>query len=98
MCVFIPPKEPAIIVVGVKWVLVHPGLIALHFITLHLMSHVIFKITNKKNSPWVLWNGALAIGRGQVAAMAIVTSALMWDWQNYVCHRSVTYMDKLARK
>lgn len=34
MCVFIPPKEWAIIVVGVKWVLVHPGFIALHFTTL----------------------------------------------------------------
>jgi hypothetical protein len=27
--------------------------------------------------PWLL-------GEGELAAMAIVTSALMWDWQNYV--------------
>jgi hypothetical protein len=33
----------------------------------------------------VLWKGALAIGGGTVgAAMAIVTSALMSDYQNYV--------------
>jgi hypothetical protein len=30
--------------------------------------------------------GALAIGGGKVAAMAIVASALMSDHQNYVCH------------
>jgi hypothetical protein len=24
------------------------------------------------------------LGEGELAAMAIVTSALMWDWQNYV--------------
>ncbi len=84
MCVFIPHKEPAITVVGVKWVLLHPSFIALHFTTLHLKSHVILKITNKINShgycgmvPWLL-------GEGRVPAMAIVTSALMWDWQNYV--------------
>jgi len=35
---------------------------------------------------WVLWKGALAIGgRTAGAATAIVTSALMSDYQNYVC-------------
>ncbi len=29
----------------------------------------------KKKVPWVLWKGALAIGVGTAAAMAIVTSA-----------------------
>jgi hypothetical protein len=45
---------------------------------------VILNIANKINChgycgmvPWLL-------GEGELAAMAIVTNALMWDWQNYV--------------
>jgi hypothetical protein len=34
--------------------------------------------------PWVLWKGALALGRGTTTAMAIMTCTLLSDHQNYV--------------
>jgi len=43
------------------------------------------KINQEKiKIPWELWKGALAIGGGAAAAMAIVASPSMSDHPNYV--------------